>query len=190
MRDLGLGGDFFIVVGGEGGGGAAFRAGIVIGDGTFCGEKAGEIGEPSFSISLLILDTRLSGLSRPFRRLELSPFDFPFFVEPFCFPRFAGFLVVMIFPLTTDTVTSSSPPGVVLSSESLSNSGKGFGDGLGDTLGLENKGSLLGVGDFWRCSSMDETQDCVLSPSGTTSGFGGNILNFLKEKYSLRCNLQ
>lgn len=136
---LGLGGDFFNVVGGEGGGGAAFRAGIVIGDGTFLGEKAGDIGDPSFK--------RLSST-----KLFPTPFGLPFFAEPFRFPRFAGFFVI-IFPLTTDTVTSSSPPGCVLSSstlyessEPLSKSGfdKGFGEGLGDTLGLENKGSGLG----------------------------------------------
>lgn len=195
INGFGFGGDFFNVDGGEGGGGA-FNAGIVIGEGTFFGENAGDIGELSFSISCLTTDIKLSGLSpnslssaKPFLKLELSVFDFPFLAEPFLFWRFAGFCLFIIFPFTTDTVTSSSPPGRESSSspeslESLSKSAfeLGFGDGFGETLGLENRGSRFGDSDLLRSSLIDDTHDNQLSPSAGVSDFDGMNLNVLKIK--------
>jgi hypothetical protein len=192
-KDLGFGGDIFLAGwGGDGGGGAAFRAGIVIGDGTFCGENGGEIGEASFSDSLLMAATSPS-LCSPNNKpdssfLNPSPSGLPFFPDPFRFPLFPGFFT-MTFPFTTDTVLSSSPDLFPFSfasssselSEPLAVLYLGFGEtvldpGPGDALGESVIiDSCFGVADF--SFLMEDTHDW--SPSAEASGFGGNILNFL-----------
>lgn len=160
---FGFGGDFLTLVGGDGGGGAAFSAGIVIGEGTFLGENWGDIGE--FSLKILNFSPPKSFSSASsFLRFETSLLLLPFFDEPFFLLFLSGFLTTIIFPFTTDIVTSPSSPALELltSSRSLSESlvtGLDTGDsvrGLGELLLLKLGKRDSGFGVLSLFSSLIE----------------------------------